>query len=957
MNKDPSKNINPDMSDNNIFLKSVKNFTNLKGSINEPSFSLEIINGRIISKIDNDSNFINELTISNIGDKFVSYLKLMKLNNKKVLVASDGNLDSKVFSQIFASSLKSNNIKVFFNVNNETNNFAASFSNIDSTFNGMVFFSKPYEKKKILLISFFDHNGSLMTSEHALLFNENITKTMDLNLKAYDEKIDMIDSSNEKYLSTLGDLQDLSNIGVSINSSYDMNPKIINNFFSRFNIKYSKSTTTKPTANKNIKRAIFNSIKNKDDVAVSFLQDNNTFELAIKHKKQYKYLSLNDLTAIYLYYKIKYDNNEYEKIQNKYIVMSGSAGKLVSIVAKKNNIKVVKYDDFYSELSNNKDLQLGSLLATNGKNYLITKGQKNYISDPLYNLQLFLKIISFFKEQNKTLYDILVEINMVYGIYRHSVSEQYIDDLTARKLFHILTSEMKFADQKIIRLTKIDFKDNDIRGIKAIFIDKTEIEFIHLPKQDLLKIYFSSHIEKSQKENDQEELTSLEKNKNYINLIVREKMILESVKVFKDDQTKTKTSWKDYFKYFTFILIFFLIFIILFNTIYNIDGGPEVIFIKLNQLIMENKTLMHLIPLILLLFLVPTICNSILIGRMLRVQGQKVKTRHLVVSSMIGIVISNITPLSIGGDLAGYWYLRRKSFERGPLIATFLASSLLYQVVGAITSLIFIPIGFIAYGDILLNFSSPISITILSLSLIGFLGNVIGAIFIGIFSFSEKTQSFFIKIWISLIAWIPFIISRDPNSKAASFQYEFSKIRSSSLMIFQNIRLSLEFCFWRIVPFFINPAAFLAIASGMMKPNSDLWGGQYINFIIASSILQAANAISITPGGSGTSQFLQIEIFSKMFSNWEDNKMFSLLSTIMFSIIPTVVSALMLLTVWIGEKRLDKYDKIKRVLIYEDENQQNKSIRKYTRFYKIAFIIWILSLAIIFIGYYAIYMS
>lgn len=957
MNKSPLKNMNPDLSDKNIFFKSVKNFTNSMSSANLHSSSLEIINGRIISKIDNDSDFINELTVSNIGDKFVSYLKSMKLNNKKVLVASDGNLDSRVFSQIFSSSLKSNNIKVFLNINNESNNFATSFSNVDSTFSGMVFFSKHKEKKNFLLISFFDHNGSLMSSENSANFNDNITKTMDLNLKAYDEKIDIIEPSNEKYLLTLGDAQDLSNISVSMNSSYNMNPKIINLFFSNFNVKHNISMTVKPNANKNIKKAIFNSIKNKDDVAVSLLQDNNTFELAVKHKNQYKYLSLNDLVAIYLHYKIKYDNFELEKIQNKYIVMSGSSGKLVSIIAKNNNIKVVEYNDFYSELSNNNDLLSGSLLATNGKNYLVTKGQKNYISDPMYNLKLILKMISFFKKENKSLYDILVEINMTYGIYRHSVNEQYIDDLTARKLFHILASEMKFADKKIIRLIKIDFNDNNIRGIKAIFIDKTEIEFIHLPKENLLKIYFSSHVNKSKTQNNNEELISLEKSQHYINLIVAEKKFLESVKIFKDDQTKTKSSWRDYFKYFTFIIIFFLIFIILFNTIYNIEGGPEVIFIKLNNLIMENDTLMYLIPFILLLFLVPTICNSILIGRMLRVQGQKVKTKHLIVSSIIGIVISNITPLSIGGDLAGYWYLRRKSFERGPLIATFLASSLLYQVVGAITASIFIPIGFIAYGDILLNFNSPISLTILSLSLIGFLGNVIGAIFIGVFSFSEKIQSFFINIGISFITWIPFIVSRDPNSKAASFQYEFSKIRSSSLMIFKNIRLSLEFCFWRIAPFFLNPAAFLAISSGMMKPNSDLWGGQYVNFIIASSILQAANAISITPGGAGTSQFLQIEIFSKMFLNWEHNKIFSLLSTIMFSIIPTIVSACMLLTVWLGEKRLDKYEKIKRVLIYEDTNKQNKSIRKYTRFYKISLIIWVLSLAIIFIGYYAIYMS
>jgi uncharacterized membrane protein YbhN (UPF0104 family) len=107
-------------------------------------------------------------------------------------------------------------------------------------------------------------------------------------------------------------------------------------------------------------------------------------------------------------------------------------------------------------------------------------------------------------------------------------------------------------------------------------------------------------------------------------------------------------------KYFIFIAIFITIFIILFTTLYSVEGGPLIIFAKINELIRTNNLLMFLIPLILLMFLFPIICNSILIGRMLRVQGQKVKIRHLIIGSSIGVVISNITPLSIGGDLASY---------------------------------------------------------------------------------------------------------------------------------------------------------------------------------------------------------------------------------------------------------------------------------------------------------------
>jgi len=254
--------------------------------------------------------------------------------------------------------------------------------------------------------------------------------------------------------------------------------------------------------------------------------------------------------------------------------------------------------------------------------------------------------------------------------------------------------------------------------------------------------------------------------------------------------------WRSFLKYFIFIFIFIGIFVILFTTLYNIDGNSGNIFIELNRII-RNSSLRFLLPLIVLLIMIAIIFNSILIGRMLRAQGQKVKIRHLIISSIIGIVISNITPLSIGGDLAGYWYLRRKSFERGPLIATYLASSLLYQVVGAIMACIFVPMGFFAYSEIL-NFSNPKSIIIIILALIGFIGNIIGAIFIGVFSFSKKAQNIFIRIWIKLVELNPFIISRDQNLKVAGFQYEFDKIRTSSLLIFKKVSYTIEFIFWRI---------------------------------------------------------------------------------------------------------------------------------------------------------------
>ncbi|MGL5733081.1 MAG: lysylphosphatidylglycerol synthase domain-containing protein, partial [Metamycoplasmataceae bacterium] len=930
--------------------------------------SLDMTNGRIISKIDQSSNSFNDLTITNIGEKYISYITTKNISHKNFLVISDNNLDMKIYSQVFASSLKANNINVYFLSNNEAINLATSFSSTDESFGGMIAFSSYRQQHDLLSINFFNNDGSLLSHLDSELFNVSNTtfKTSEFNSKVYDEAIDMLYPIDiNKYLSTLPEAKDLSNIIVSINNSYKMNDELLANFFSRNNIKYIISKNSKTSDNKNIKKAIFSSIRNGSDIALSFLPNNNSFEIAIKHKKQHIFYDLNDLSAMYLYYQIKYINKDPEYYKDKYIVKNISTSDLISIIAKKSKIVVKEYKFFSSMLSENKDLESNMILATNGTNYFITNGQKNYVSDPIRNLQSLLEMISFFKNINKTLYDVMLEISMEYGIFRHSLNKQNMDFVAARKFFNIMSKTKRFNDQKIIRFEKIENESFGTTIVKIQLEDNTKIsfDFSHITGtlvSYLSLIYDNKKISNSTKKKKQE-IQSLEKNKNYIDLIIKEKKVIESIKLFNEDYSKKKTSWKDFFKYIVFVVIFIGIFIILFNTLYSSDGNPLLIFEELNKMIRSNNLLTFLIPVLVLMFMIQVICNAILIGRMLKVQGQKVRIRHLMIASCVGVVITNITPLSVGGDIASYWYLIRKGLDRESLIATFLSTSLLYQVVGAIFSIIFIPMGLFLYGD-LFQTGSAVSLSLFIFVLIGFFGNIIGALFIGILSFSRRAQSLFIKLCIQIITFNPFMISRDPSSQAATFQYAFMKIRASSLTIFKNFWITGELVIWRSIPYFVSCGAVLAIVSGLMKPNEELWGGQYLNFVICYSILLAANAISITPGGSGTSQLLQTQIFQVLFKDTDIHGniidvgqisvIFSLLSTILFFIIPTILSGLLLLTVWMGEKRLDKYSKVKRVISYESQEAQNKNIRKYTRFYKIATWIWILGLIAALLTYY-----
>jgi phosphomannomutase len=543
MNNDPIRKINVNNNDVNVILKSLQNIGTTKEHVSEIDSSLNMISGKIISKINTDSGFINDLTISNIGDQYLRFLQRHNIEQKSFLVVSDGNFDARVFSQVFASYLKANNVKVFFTPINQISNFGANFSNLDKTFGGMIAFSLHRSHKDILSISFFNDRGALLSKEQSSSFNDNMFNTIDLNMKVYDEKIDVLPSLDiDKYLDRLPQSKSLSNISISINNSYNMNSKIIEKFFDKNKITYSENKSSKPNSNKNIKKAMLSSMRRKDDVAISLLPGNNYFEMALRHKKQYKFFNLNDLSAVYLYYQTKYLKSNNKSLEERFIVTDISTSELVLVMAKKNKIQIKEHQTFYSDIYSNGDLDKNMLFATNGTNYFISKGQKNYISDPIYNLQIFLQMISFFKERGKTLYDIMGEITTEYGIFRHSTYEEKIDDVTVRKFFNITSKEMKLAGQKIIRFEKINNDNNDVKIFKVLLADKTKVSFVHSKRTDLLMIYLSLNYESKEsiettKTKKLKKQISIE-NSYYMDLVVREKKILEAIKLFKDDYSK-----------------------------------------------------------------------------------------------------------------------------------------------------------------------------------------------------------------------------------------------------------------------------------------------------------------------------------------------------------------------------------------------------------------------------------
>ena len=121
-------------------------------------------------------------------------------------------------------------------------------------------------------------------------------------------------------------------------------------------------------------------------------------------------------------------------------------------------------------------------------------------------------------------------------------------------------------------------------------------------------------------------------------------------------------------------------------------------------------------------------------------------------------------------------------------------------------------------------------------------------------------------------------------------------------------------------------------------------------------MIRSINALNfITPSGLGVSDWATKNILAPLFRSQEGYSVdiYQTMNRILLTISIVVLSAFMLLTVFIGESRIDKYNKIKKTLTQEEIVQGN--IRIKTRFYSFAFIPWTLGIIGLVMTWYLIY--
>ncbi|TNK88784.1 phosphoglucomutase, partial [Mycoplasmopsis pullorum] len=139
---------------------------------------------------------------------------------------------------------------------------------------------------------------------------------------------------------------------------------------------------------------------------------------------------------------------------------------------------------------------------------------------------------------------------------------------------------------------------------------------------------------------------------------------------------------KQIFKYFFFILIFIGIFVFLFFSVYNIDKSGRIGNTNISKTLSTLWRVVNMdiytragFAFICLYFLIVVFFNSLIIKKAIHVQNEKAKFLDIFIANVLGIVAQNITPKSIGGDIATYWYLKKRGVKNSTLLSAIIVNT------------------------------------------------------------------------------------------------------------------------------------------------------------------------------------------------------------------------------------------------------------------------------------------
>ncbi|WP_406615597.1 YbhN family protein [Mycoplasmopsis hyopharyngis] len=955
-----------------LLQREFKKFNNNKPSDKEFARNFFIVKNKIVSKIGIGFNLINEFTMTAIAKSFIHFINLKNQNikdeKKNIFISFTDNLKIKKYIDIFTKNITEAGFEnIVFEKNNEIPNSLKTFASIKNNCLAIVDFNNFFETTKGFEISFFHSDGLEFNDSEMQILQAKIKSTDYFNLElsskgvAFNYDKSFLEYQNRMKEQYIPDnlLFNNKKISFTIDIQYPDHKFFYNSFLQPLHTNIKLIASKKFASHKKFIQSDSHKILNyssmnylnKDDAIFAINDGNKSFNFAIKYKRRMKYLTSDEIAALYLNFLLNEDPLwKREKFNSPYIIKNVISSKLVNKIAEENNIEVFEIND-QNEIQKIKTKQKNKTFMFSYSNHNEFNTYKNINScpDAINFILEVMRMVSYYKNENKNLFDVLTYIYDKYG-KRHTIKKQYqIDEKSFQRFIHFSKQSEKFGSYKVAN--KWDYNENPIninnkKVYKFALENDASIFYEYKPYSKTLTIF--TDIRALSNSND-----------DIMKMTLEEKEIQDTIIEIKEDTFDTKNSVTTYIKYGFLSLAFVAIVIWLILSVFSLkdnDLGGEgslafLIKTSANLIFQDWRTRISffIIPFSIVLSL---IINSFLMKRLMNYQNEKVKWYDLFVSSAIGVIVQNITPKSIGGDIATYWYLRKKKFSRSKLLTTMVSSTIMWQMANIVLAMTIIPIGIYFYWGVFSNPGNNIKTkTFTSFLVLGLIFDSMMAFFFFILAIHKRFQKFVLKWFVIFLEWLPFIKIYDADALRNKYECELFEVRKGMKLVFRNPLRFFEILFYKILPYFITGLPLLAYFGEILQPN--LKGGFYFNMIAGLSLIRSANSISPTPGGIGTSEWLSLGIFESLLNDGYNGldvkswaKIITSINTLGTVLIPSLLSALLFMNVIIIQKRYEIFRK-KQIIDSLDNNSGSQTIQsKKTNATIISLILWITTLTL-----------
>ena len=893
---------------------------------------------------------INSHTVSAAAESFALYLKekYKDVKNKFIIIANDNRHNGEHYKELTAQIMKKHGIDSYVLSNNmlmATPLLSFCIRRLKAI--GGVNITASHNPKEYNGFKVYNNLGSQLLSKETSKITSFMSSLNFLNINKVDYKSKIIDSkiineyikevSKISFYKTKNDKEKLKVvyspmhgtgriIGPRLLDKLNVDYKVVEKQ-SIIDKDFSDCKSPNPEDSSSYSKALKLARKNNSDIVIVTDPDADRVGAVVKYKKRWKYINGNQIASIYLDYYLSKLKKQNKLPKDGYIVKSNVSTSLASLIAKKYSIKVIETQVGFKNIANVIENSKGTFLFGFEESFgFLINSNISRDKDAFQGIVAIVDMAKTLKEQGKDIFSRLKELFKEYALVRnvqfsYKVSQEQL--LNIPKIIKNTKNIESLEIKEFINYTKGKHKLGNCNMYKIIFKDNSTAIIRPSGTEPKIKLYVEIIGDKEQ------ELIDITYKEKIISNFFTDKMEVLDLK---------KWSWKAFIKYSIFFLIVLGIMSFVFTYIYSRNISTEKIWTNSISFLRENRY--KYLVMVLSCVLMSTL-GAWIRKRLLTFQGQKVSWKQLIISSYMGSIISYITPFTIGGDAISYWYLRRKGFKRGPLLSSFIMSTIIYQIGTLVQTMLFIPIGLPIY-EMIFNLSDPQSYASLIMFVTNLCWDIFATIMILSLTLGKTFQEWIVQKSIKLLEWFSFITISDPGYMSSRYQYEFREMRLGVHKLWNNKLIMIEVFLYEIFPKIFLVPAFIYMWLGVVK--HDLPLGQYWSQVIAYDLVTTSNSMSITPGGSGTAEWLNMTVNQHLYlpigkgSSQNTAIYLDVINKVIFAWPMLLVSSLLIPTIIIGEKR---------TRLYELKNRYNNIKNKKTsNFYKLISIPWIIFISI-----------